>query len=133
MNALTGLFKTAVGGLSGLWWLPWAIAGVSLLTGAGGTLWYRSQYHACIAAQAEALATQRDIDRADNARAVGQLTGKLQANEASLDKALRALATIKSTGACESDPRIRAARDILCSKYPTSEACLRREPSSKVP
>lgn len=128
-----GLFKTALGAVSGLWWLPWAIAGGSMVVGVGGTLWYRSQYHACVAAGAEALVQQRDIDRRDNAAAVSSLTRQLNSNERAYDKALSVLSGIPRNNACERDTGVRAVIDQLCAKYPASPSCIRRDGAPKVP
>lgn len=106
-------------------WAPWALAGVSLLAGTGGTVWYRMQWKDCQSEGAQALIDQHEIDRLDNIKSVGQLTTKLNTNEKAYDKALSVLQNIPKTQACIIDGRVRAARDELCAKYPKSETCSR--------
>lgn len=125
-----GALGTALSGVLGILpWLPWALAGVSLVAGAGGTLWYANLYHKEQAAGKQALIDQREIDRADNAKAVGNLNRKLTDNERNYDQAMRRLQAMPKGTNAERDARIDAARDILCSKYPTSEACSGPRPS----
>jgi len=51
-TAAEGAVASAGGFLSGLSWLPWAIAAGSLAIGAGGTLWYRAEWKDCQASVA---------------------------------------------------------------------------------
>lgn len=121
-----GVFATVLGAAP---WLPLAVAGISLAAGGFGTVWYRMQWKACEAAGKQALIDQREIDRRDNSVAVAHLTGKLNQNERTYDKAMDTLASIPKNNACERDARVRAAREQLCAKYPASEACNRQIPS----
>jgi sugar (pentulose or hexulose) kinase len=127
--ASKGLFSALLGAAP---WLPVAIMGVGLvgtLAGAGTAVWYRMQWKDCQAAQVEAINQQRILDQQDNMKAVSQLTGQLNANERAYDRAMQTLASIPRNDACLRDERVRAARDVLCSKYPKSEACSRPVPS----
>ena len=135
-----GLIKTATDIASGatgivakasgiLGWLPWAIAAVGVLVGTGGTVWYRMQWKDCEAASAQAIIEQRDIDRADNAKAVGRLTNKLNDNEAKYEYDMQVLSNIPKRSSCERDKRIDAVREQLCARYPASEACNRPRPT----
>lgn len=106
--------------------VPWILSAVIGLAGAGGTVWYRMQYLDCIADGARALQDQREIDKADNAKAVGALNKALQTNEGKYNAAVEILSKLpKTSDACQHDPRIRAARDLLCQKYPESQTCVR--------
>jgi sugar (pentulose or hexulose) kinase len=123
--ASKGLFSALLGAAP---WLPVAIMAVGLvgtLAGAGTAVWYRMQWKDCQAAQVEAINQQRILDRQDNMIAVSRLTGQLNANERAYDKAVAQLATIPRNTVCTNDDRVRAARELLCSKYPASEACSR--------
>ena len=109
-------------------WLPWAIAAVGLLGGTGGTVWYRMQWKDCQAAGAQALIDQREIDKADNAKAIGSLTNKLNANESKYEYDMQVLSNIPRRANCERDLRLEFVREQLCNKYPQSEACSRPRP-----
>ncbi len=116
--------------------LPWLAGAAALvaLAGAGGTVWYRMQWLDCKAAGAQALADQRDIDRRDNSKAVSDLTNQLNRNVGKYESAMAILNSIPvRNNACERDTGVRAARDILCSKFPESPSCVRLEPTPKVP
>lgn len=128
-----GVASTVAAGASSLFsGLPLVLlvlCGVSLLGGAGGTIWYRMKWLDEVAAGARALAVQRDIDRADNAKAIGQLTNKLNTHQQELEYAQQMLSNIPRSNACERDQRINAARELLCRKYPKSEACSGQRPA----
>lgn len=121
--------KGAAGLFSGLP-LYLLLGGVAVgLAGAGGTVWYRMKWLDEVAAGAQAVIDQQNIDRSDNAKAIGQLTNTLNANKRDLEYAQGLLANIPRNDACLRDQRINAVRDILCRKYPTSEACSGPRPS----
>jgi len=131
MSAVTDAAEIAVGtvakGAAGLFsGLPLylLLGGVAVgLAGAGGTVWYRMKWLDEVAAGAQAVIDQQNIDRDDNTRAIGQLTNKLNTHQRDLEYAQSLLANIPRSDACMRDQRINAARDILCRKYPKSEAC----------
>jgi outer membrane receptor for monomeric catechols len=96
-------------------WLPWAAAAVSLVAGAGGTLWYRSQYLACAASVAieaaraeEQVRAQKDAD----AKFTRQLADQLQSVKAAIQEQAHAtsvaLAKVQSVPACKDTPAARA-------------------------
>jgi sugar (pentulose or hexulose) kinase len=121
--ASKGLFSALLGAAP---WLPVAIMVVGLagtLAGAGTAVWYRMKWLDEVAAGKQALIDQREIDRRDNSLAIGNLTNQLNKNERSYEDAMQRLQRIPKGTNPERDKRIDAARDILCSKYPASEAC----------
>lgn len=134
VNALASVASRAVTSaassvFSGLPLVLLIACGVSLLGGAGGTIWYRMKWLDAVNEGKQAVLEQIEIDKADNAKAIGLLTNKLNAHERELNYAQSLLANIPKTDACTRDQRINAARDILCHKYPKSEACNRPRPA----
>lgn len=128
-----GVATKVAGGVSSLFsGLPLVmlcITGVSLLGGAGGTIWYRMQWKDCQAAGAQALINQQAIDKTDNAKAIGALTNKLNVNEQKYEYGISLLKNIPRNDACLRDERINAVRSELCRKYPQSEACSGQRPA----
>jgi hypothetical protein len=127
--ASKGVFSALLGAFP---WLPVAVMGLGLvgtLAGVGGTVWYRMQWLDCKAAGVQALIDQRAEDNRLNKAAVENLTIKLDKNQKDLNNAISVLASIPRNNACERDTGVRAVRDILCKKYPESEACSRPVPS----
>jgi len=127
-DVASGATKVVARASGVLSWLPWAIAAVGLLGGTGGTVWYRMQWKDCQAAGAQALIDQREIDKADNAKAIGSLTRQLNANESKYEYGMQLLSNIPRNDACQRNERINAVREQLCAKYPQSEACSRQRP-----
>lgn len=102
----------------GLSSLPWLIAAVGLIVGGGGTLWYRSEYHQCVAArEADRTAAERARNEAieaarvksdqiinDQARALAETAAKVGTiNER--------IVRVPVTTACAASPAVRAAAD----------------------
>jgi hypothetical protein len=97
--------------LGGLGWLPWAIAGVSLAAGAGGTLWYRAQYESCRASVAieaakaeEKLNAQKAADAAFTRALERQLAPITRAIEEQANATQLALAKVPSNPSCAHTP-----------------------------
>lgn len=128
---------TAASGFSGLP-LYACLAALVLAAGGGGmAVWYRMEWKSCQADAATAAEQQRDIDRADNAKAVGQLNQQLEKNKAEYQSAMERLANapkLSPTASCSvASSYQRAVTDELCRLYPKSPACNRQQPSSKMP
>ena len=132
-TVVEGAATAAKVGLSALSWLPWAIAAGSFVIGAGGTLWYRSEYESCLAAGAKALADQIEVDKRDNAKAVGDLNKLLQTNERKIMPAVEKVYAAPQTNACANSPAMRAASDGLRQLFPGGQADDRRGVAPAVP
>ncbi len=107
MSLIGSAEKAVVGVAGGLGWLPWAIAGVSLIVGAGGTLWYRSQYEGCAASVAieaakaeEKLNAQKAADATFTRTLEQQLAPITQAIQEQANATQVALAKVKSDPSC---------------------------------
>jgi hypothetical protein len=106
------LATSAVGGLS---WLPWAIAGISLIAGAGGTLWYRAQYESCRASAAveaaraeEKLNAQKAADAAFTRTLEQRLAPITRAIQEQANATQLALAKVPSNPNCAHTPAATA-------------------------
>lgn len=101
-------------------WLPWAIAAVSLVGGAGGTLWYRSEWKDCQASvaidaakAAEKVATAKGADaelRRQLSESLAPIVSDLrkQANDTQV-----ALAKVQSDPRCTGTPAARAFDSVV--------------------
>lgn len=101
-------------------WLPWAIAGCSLLAGAGGTLWYRGEWKDCQASVAidanqaqERLRAQQHADaefRRQLSETLAPIVNDLrkQANDTQI-----ALAKVPSHPQCGGTPAARAFDGVV--------------------
>ncbi|HTG03945.1 MAG TPA: hypothetical protein VK635_07780 [Bradyrhizobium sp.] len=114
-TVVEGAATAAKVGFGGLSWLPWAIATGLLAIGAGGTLWYRSQWESCQASVAiEAAKAQAMVNAQKDADA--KFTAGLEAKLAPLTKQIQdsnnatqlALAKVKSVAACSNTPAAAA-------------------------
>jgi len=132
--SLVAAGATLVAKASGvLSWLPWALAGASLIAGAGGTLWYRSQYESCLAAGAKALADQIETDKVENAKAVAALNEQLRTVENKVVTVTERIYAAPITRDCAQSPAMRAASDGLRQLFSGGQADDRRQPAAAVP
>src|SRR5262249_27495022 len=132
--SLVAAGATLVAKASGvLSWLPWALAGASLIAGAGGTLWYRSQYESCLAAGAKALADQIETDKVENAKAVAALNEQLRTGENKVVTGAERIYAAPITRDCAQSPAMRAASDGLRQLFSGGQADDRRQPAAAVP
>mgnify|MGYP001567461498 CR=1 FL=1 len=112
--------------------IPWAIAAVAIIGGAGGTLWYRDQFHQCqLSIVTDAVKAQeraRTLREADEA-----FTSKLEDTAKGIKDAIRdestntqvALAKVKGNKDCVTTPAARAYIDGVVPK-PGGQAPVRK-------
>lgn len=98
--------------------LPWLIAAFGLVAGGGGTLWYRSEYHECVAArEADRTAAEKAKNAALDAARVKSdqiITEQAQALAATANKAgiyVEKIIHVPVTTDCVKSPAMRAATD----------------------
>ncbi|MBV8409124.1 MAG: hypothetical protein JOY64_15955 [Alphaproteobacteria bacterium] len=115
MSLVAEAERTVAGVASGLRWLPWAIAGVAIVAGAGGTLWYRGQYLACQASVAldaakaeEKLNAQKAADAAFTRTLELKLAPITKAIEEQANATQLALAKVPSNPNCARTPAAAA-------------------------
>ena len=111
--------------------IPWIIAAGALVIGAGGTLWYRDQFHQCqLSIVTDAVKAQeraRTLREADEA-----FTSKLEDTAKGIKDAIRdestntqvALAKVKSDPNCRNTPAASAFDSGVVPK-PASKAPVR--------
>jgi hypothetical protein len=130
-ESVTGTAARLLAGVSGLSWLPWAIAGTSAvlaLGGAGMGLWYANKYHQCQASvaidanKAQEMVRQRQAADEEFTRQVAE---KLAPIVDSLEKANSnvqiAIAKAKSIEVCNTSDAARAFDNIV-RPHPIDEA-----------
>ncbi len=111
---------TAGGFLSGLSWLPWAIAAGSLAVGAGGTLWYRGEWKDCQASVAidaakaqEKVNVQKEADAKFTRSLAEQLKPITDAIQEQTNATQIALAKVKSDPNCAHTPAANAFDGVV--------------------
>jgi len=121
-----GAAKAAKVGLSGLWWLPWATAAGSLAIGAGGTLWYRSEWKSCQASVAiepakaqEKVNAEKAADAKFKSGLEEQLKPIISAIQDQANATHVAFAKVKSDPSCLRTPAAAAFDATVVSKLGT--------------
>ena len=102
--------------LSGrLAWVPWAVAGVALAAGGGGTLWYRNEWKDCQASVAldaapaeEKLNAQKSLDAAFTRQLEEKLAPVINDLRKQADDTQVALAKVPSNPSCARTPAANA-------------------------
>ena len=112
LGTATSALSASLGSLS---WLPWTIAGISLVTGAGGTLWYRAQYESCQASvaldaarAAEKVNAQKSLDAAFTRQLEEKLAPVINDLRKQADDTQVALAKVPSNPSCAHTPAANA-------------------------
>jgi hypothetical protein len=110
MSIIADAGKVAAG-VASVSWLPWAVAGVAILAGGGGTLWYRAQYESCQASVAidaaraeEKLNAQKAADAAFTRTLERELAPITKAIEEQANATQLALAKVPSNPSCAHTP-----------------------------
>jgi uncharacterized protein YaiL (DUF2058 family) len=107
--------------------LPWLIAAFGLVAGGGGTLWYRSEFHECVAArEADRTAAEKaknaalDAARVKSDQIITEQAKALAETAAKVSTVTERIIQIPVTTACATSPAMRAGtqgvRDLLAPK-----------------
>jgi hypothetical protein len=101
-------------------WLPWALAGMALVAGGGGTLWYRGEWKDCQASVAidaakaeEKVRAQKDADAKFTRSLAEQLKPITDAIQEQTNATQIALAKVKSDPNCAHTPAANAFDGVV--------------------
>jgi hypothetical protein len=100
---------------------PYLLAGMAALGLLSYALYERSEAAATQLEAANAVIKQAEIDKADNAKAIGQLNQQLAANDRKITSAVEKVYAAPQTNACANSPAMRAASDSLRDLFPGSQ------------
>ena len=107
--------KVVAGVAGSVSWVPWIVAGVAFVAGAGGTLWYRAEYQSCRASVAieaaraeEKLNAQKAADAAFTRALEQKLAPITKAIEEQANASQVALAKVASNTNCAHTPAANA-------------------------
>jgi hypothetical protein len=101
-------------------WLPWALAGMALAAGGGGTLWYRGKWKDCQASVAidaakaeEKVRAQKDADAKFTRGLAEQLRPITDAIQEQMNATQIALTKVKSDPNCAHTPAANAFDGVV--------------------
>jgi hypothetical protein len=90
---------------------PYLLAGVAAVGLLSYAMYERSEAASTRLEAANAVIKQAEIDKADNAKAIGQLNQQLAANQRKITPAVEKVYAAPQTNACANSPAMRAASD----------------------